>query len=89
MVFKNFKVPIFYFRMEFLKDYTLSSMRLKREKWKKIIVSDEQRDYLMSFIDKDLPDVMIISQNAAGHLHIHIDWPTELKYKGNSSKYIY
>ena len=72
-------------RMEFLKDYTLSSMKLKKEKWKKIIVSDEQREYITNFIESDHPDTMVISQNAAGHLMIHIDWPSELKYKGEPS----
>ena len=73
-------------RMEFLKDYTLSSMKLKKEKWKKIIVSDEQREYITNFIESDHPDTMVISQNAAGHLMIHIDWPSELKYKGEPSE---
>ena len=72
--------------MEFLKDYTLSSMKLKKEKWKKIIVSDEQREYITNFIESDHPDTMVISQNAAGHLMIHIDWPSELKYKGEPSE---
>ena len=72
------------FRMEFLKEYTISSMKLKKEKWKKIIVSDEQREYLTNFIETDFPDVMVISQNAAGHLQIHVDWPSELKYKGDN-----
>ena len=68
--------------MEFLKEYTLSSMRLKKEKWKKIIVSDEEKEYLTNFIEGNFPDTMVISQNAAGQLHIHLDWPSELKYKG-------
>ena len=71
--------------MEFLKEYTISSMKLKKEKWKKIIVSDEQREYLTNFIESDFPDVMVISQNAAGHLQIHVDWPSELKYKGGGA----
>ena len=25
---------------------------------------------------------MVISQNAAGHLQIHLDWPSPLKHKG-------
>ena len=68
--------------MEFLKEYTLASLRLKKEKWKKIIISDEQKEYLVNFIESDYPDFMVISQNAGGHLQIHIDWPSELKYKG-------
>ena len=68
--------------MEFLKEYTLASLRLKKEKWKKIIISDEQKEYLINFIESDYPDFMVISQNVGGHLQIHIDWPSQLKYKG-------
>ena len=68
--------------MEFLKEYTLASLRLKKEKWKKIIISDEQKEYLINFIESDFPDFMVISQNVGGHLQIHIDWPSQLKYKG-------
>ena len=57
-------------------------MRLKKEKWKKIIMSDEQRDYLYNFVDSNYPEVLVISQNAAGHLQIHVDWPSEIKHKG-------
>ena len=33
-------------RVEFLQDFTLKSMRLKIDKWNKIVVHDEQRQYL-------------------------------------------
>ena len=75
--------------MEFLKEYTLASLRLKKEKWKKIIISDEQKEYLINFIESDYPDFMVISQNVGGHLQIHIDWPSQLKYKGKIFNFSY
>ena len=57
-------------RGDFIREYTLTSMRLKQDKWNKIIISDEQRNYLMSFVDKDEPQQMVISQNIAGHLQV-------------------
>ena len=39
-------------RMEFLADYTLKTLRLKPDKWARMIVSDEQRNFILSFIDK-------------------------------------
>ena len=84
-------------RMCFIREYTITSMRLKKEKWNKITISDEQRAYLHAFIDKgswneklvailtswpDEPQHMVISQNSAGHLQIHTDWPSPLKNKG-------
>ena len=71
--------------MEFLKEYTLASLRLKKEKWKKIIISDEQKEYLINFIESDYPDFMVLSQNVGGHLQIHVDWPSQLKHKGKCS----
>ena len=38
--------------MCFIREYTITSMRLKKEKWNKITISDEQRAYLHAFIDK-------------------------------------
>ena len=108
-------------RVEFLQDFTLKSMRLKIDKWNKIVVHDEQRQYLQvvpdtffntfvlgqryhceshkqieymkdchenfssfaqAFLDKEEPQSMVISQNTAGHLIIHTDWPSALKNKG-------
>ena len=40
--------------------------------WNKIIISDEQRNYLMSFVDKAEPQQMVISQNIAGHLQVRL-----------------
>lgn len=68
--------------MQFIQDYTLKSMRLKPEKWAKLVISDEQRRHLENFVYKDLPQVLIISQNIGGQLQIHTDWPSPLKNKG-------
>ena len=59
-------------RVDFIREYTLTSMRLKQDKWNKIIISDEQRNYLMSFVDKNEPQQMVISQNIAGHLQVRL-----------------
>lgn len=39
-------------RMEFIADYTLKTLRLKPDKWARMIVSDEQRNFILSFLDK-------------------------------------
>ena len=61
-------------RVDFIREYTLTSMRLKQDKWNKIIISDEQRNYLMSFVDKAEPQQMVISQNIAGHLQVSLGY---------------
>ena len=43
------------FRVQFIQDYTLKSMRLKPEKWVKLVISDEQRRHLENFVYKGCP----------------------------------
>ena len=40
------------FRVQFIQDYTLKSMRLKPEKWAKLVISDEQRRHLGMLLNK-------------------------------------
>ena len=44
-------------RVEFLADFTLKSLRLKSDKWARLLISDEQRTYLSRFIDHTVPQV--------------------------------
>ena len=39
-------------RIDFIQDYTLKSLRLKYDKWARMMVSDEQRSYIIRFIDQ-------------------------------------
>ena len=39
-------------RVDFIADYTLKSLRLKPDKWQRMFISDEQRTYVMQFIEK-------------------------------------
>ena len=44
-------------RMEYLQDYTLKTLRIKPEKWTRMLVSDEQRTFVNAFIDRNGPQV--------------------------------
>ena len=46
-------------RVEFLQDFTLKSMRLKIDKWNKIVVHDEQRQYLQVVPDSFLSSIYL------------------------------
>ena len=77
---------VFFFRLDFIQDYTLKSLRLKQDKWNKLVLSDGQREYILSFIEKgekctiglnirtflwsDFPQELIISQNIGGQLQV-------------------
>ena len=41
-----------FIRMDFVQDYTLKSLRLKQDKWNKLVVADSQREYIISFIER-------------------------------------
>ena len=43
-----------FFRLAFIEDYTLKSLRLKTEKWNKLVISDDQRGFLHSFVDQGI-----------------------------------
>ena len=41
--------------MDFLSSYTCRALRLKEDKWSRMMVSDEQRTYLSTFMDNSWP----------------------------------
>ena len=50
-------------RLEFIKEYCTRSLRVKPEKWDRIMISDEQRSFIMGFIERQTPQVNIINKN--------------------------
>ena len=48
-------------RIEFLADFTLKSLRLKSDKWARLLISDEQRTFLSRFIDHTVPQVYFVT----------------------------
>ena len=48
------------YRLAFIEDYTLKSLRLKPEKWNKLVISDDQRGFLHSFVDQGTDNVETI-----------------------------
>ena len=39
-------------RIDFIQEFTLKSLRLKSDKWSRMVVSDEQRCFITSFIER-------------------------------------
>ena len=46
-------------RLDFIQDYTLKSLRLKPDKWARLMVSDEQRNFVTSFIERGKMDTLV------------------------------
>jgi hypothetical protein len=42
-------------RMDFLSNYACKALRLKEDKWSRMMVSDEQRTYLNNFMEGSWP----------------------------------
>ena len=47
--------------MDFLMKFTLGSMRLKPDKWHRLVISDEARNYLSNFLERGFPQVSLNS----------------------------
>ena len=45
-------------RMDFLQEFTLKSLRLKPDKWSRMVVSDEQRNFINNFIERTSRQVL-------------------------------
>ena len=46
-------------RLDFLQDYTLRSLRLKPDKWQRMIVSNEQMAFITGFVENGYPQVSL------------------------------
>jgi len=44
-------------RIDFIQDVTLKALRLKPDKWARMTISDEQRNYINHFIERPYPQV--------------------------------
>ena len=50
-------------RVEFIKEVCLRTLRVKPEKWDRIMISDEQRNFIMGFIERQTPQVILSMYN--------------------------
>ena len=46
-------------RMDFLRDFILKALRLKPDKWDRMLISDEQRTFIHSFVEMGHPQVCV------------------------------
>lgn len=44
-------------RLDFIQDFTLRALRLKPDKWARMTISDEQRNYVQHFVERPYPQV--------------------------------
>ena len=44
-------------RLDFIQEFSLKALRVKPDKWARMMISDEQRTFINSFIERDHPQV--------------------------------
>ena len=68
-------------RIEFLQDYALKTMKLKPDKWAKMMSQEETIVILMEFLEKAENRFLCVYVNQQGQMMPTIDFPTASKAK--------
>lgn len=55
-------------RLDFICDYVLKTLKLKQDKWEKLMSSDDNRQVLQDFLDRVENRTLVVSVTAAGLL---------------------
>ena len=55
-------------RVYFLADYLIKSLRLRSDKWTKMIQIEEQNKLILDFCEKPQPALLVFHVNPAGNL---------------------
>ncbi|XP_052132343.1 dynein beta chain, ciliary-like [Frankliniella occidentalis] len=73
-------------RLEFIFEYLSKSLRLKQEKWAKMMSNEELRFVVMEFLERTTSNVLVMLLSPAGVLTPVLGFPTNAK--GKSSYFI-
>lgn len=55
-------------RVHFIADYLIKSLRLRSDKWTKMIQIEDQNRLILEFCDKPQPTLLVFHVNPAGNL---------------------
>ncbi|CAF3056070.1 unnamed protein product [Rotaria socialis] len=68
-------------RVHFIADYLIKSLRLRTDKWTKMVQIEEQNKTILEFCEKPHPNLLVFHVNPAGNLTVGTAFPTSLKSK--------
>ncbi|CAF2910762.1 unnamed protein product [Rotaria sp. Silwood2] len=68
-------------RVHFIADYLIKSLRLRADKWAKMIQIEEQNRTILDFCEKPQPTLLVFHVNPAGNLIVGTSFPSSLKSK--------
>lgn len=60
-------------RVLFIADYLIKSLRLRADKWTKMVQIEEQNKTIMEFCEKPHPTLLVFHVNPAGNLVRRLD----------------
>lgn len=70
-------------RLDFICDYVLKSLKVKQDKWEKLLSSEDNRQVLQDFLDRLENRTLVVSVTAAGLLQPSPAFPAS----GNKAVY--
>lgn len=71
-------------RLEYLGTFVQKTLKLKPEKWSRLIATEEHKAIVMKFLERSHPNVLVIVLTATAQLVAFNAFPlTQLKSKGN------
>ncbi|XP_049940953.1 dynein beta chain, ciliary-like [Schistocerca serialis cubense] len=68
-------------RLDFIMNYLIKSLRIKPEKWLKMINTDEFKVIIRDFLDEPIHEVLVLSMGGAGLLVPMLGYPPVIKTK--------
>ncbi|KAF2900340.1 hypothetical protein ILUMI_05842 [Ignelater luminosus] len=70
-------------RLEFLLNYLIKTMKIKQDKWTKMITTDEYNKLIMNFFNNPNIPRLVMTINAGGQLQPVTEFPNNLKTKSS------
>lgn len=68
-------------RLDFIGSYAVKSLKLKPEKWSRVLTVEEHRTTLRDFLDKPYPILLVVVLTHAAQLVPVVSFPCYLKNK--------
>uniref|UniRef100_H2Y9A0 Dynein axonemal heavy chain 11 n=1 Tax=Ciona savignyi TaxID=51511 RepID=H2Y9A0_CIOSA len=68
-------------RLEFIQDYTMSALKVKMDKWKKMMIQDENKNMIQQFLDDASSLLLIFSAQVSGAITITREFKDAMKHK--------
>lgn len=68
-------------RLDFLCSYVTKSLRVKIEKWHKLVTTEDTKDVVMQWLDDPSNRILLISVTTTGNLSPSLSFPTQCRGK--------